>query len=286
MFEYILYRIAQALALAIPRKKAYLIAQFISDVRYLFAYQDRRAITENLRAIFPDKTTSEIRKIRRRVFRNFAKYLVDFLRFRTVDKSYLDKNVTIENLHYIDNALKEGKGVIVITAHLGNWELGGAILAILGYNIWGVALTHSSKQVDTFFNTQRTSKGMRVIPLGKAVRKCLQALSLNHILALVGDRDFSKNGSCIQFFGKPTLFPEGPARLALATGALVIPGFTIKKDDDTFCLHFESPLEITPQHNNSVASIISEYKSIYERFIKAYPDQWYMFRKFWMESKS
>ena len=282
MFEYILYRIAQTLALAFPRKKAYRIAQLISDVRYLFAFRDRRAVTENLRHLF--RTHSEIKKIRRRVFRNFAKYLVDFLRFKTIDKSYLDKNVTIENLHYIDDALKQGKGVIVITAHLGNWELGGAILAILGYNIWGVALTHASKKVDTFFNTQRTSKGMHVIPLGKAVRKCLQALSLNHILALVGDRDFSKNGSRVQFFGKPTLFPEGPARLALATGALIIPGFTIKREDDTFCLHFEKPLVLTSQHNNSIPLIISEYKTIYERFIKAYPDQWYMFRKFWMES--
>jgi len=81
MFNYILYRIGQFIALHVPIKIGYKIAIFISDLRYLVARQDRIAVGENLRAIFPEKSEQEIRRIRRRAFRNFAKYLVDFFRF-------------------------------------------------------------------------------------------------------------------------------------------------------------------------------------------------------------
>lgn len=283
MFNFILYRIGQFIALHLPLELAYKLAIFISDVHYIFADKDRAAVGENLKAIFPQKPEREIRRIRIGMFRNFAKYLVDFFRFEKIDKAYIEKKIRIENMHYFDTALSKRKGVIVLTAHLGNWELGGIVIALLGYPFWAVVLPHKDKRVDNFFNFQRQRKGVGVIPLGKAVRTSLGLLKDNKLLALVGDRDFTEKGVVLDFFGKPALFPIGPAAFSLKTGALIVPGFMIRNSDDTFTLRIEKPIEYGPNGNkeDAIKEIISRYKIIFEDYISNYPDQWYMFRKFW-----
>lgn len=285
MANYILYKIGQFIALHLPLSLGYKIAVFLSDLRYMFAYKDRRAVKENLKVIFPDKSDSQIRKIRIRTFRNFAKYLVDFFRFSKIDLDYIKKNIRIENIHYFDEVLSKGKGAIALTAHLGNWELGGVVIALLGYPFWAVALPHKDKRVDNFFNFQRESKGIKVIPLGRAVRECLNVLRENKIVALVGDRDFTEKGLVLDFFGRPTFLPEGPAAFSLKTNSPVVPGFMFRNKDDSFTLRMESPIEFIPtgDKDNDLINLILQYKTIIENYIQKYPDQWYMFRKFWIE---
>jgi len=283
MINYILYRIGQFIALICPLKIAYFVAVLVCDIHYIFADLDKKTVRANLKAIFPDKDDKEIRKISRRMFRNFAKYLVDFFRFSKINEAFIKKYIQIENKHYLDEAVKKGKGVITLTAHLGNWELGGVVISLLGYPFSAVALPHKHKKVDDFFNFQRKSKGVKVIPLGKAVRQCLDVLKKNEVLALVGDRDFSEKGVILDFFGKPTFFPEGPAAFALRTGSVIVPGFMVRGKNNKFVLKFEKPLE-SPHSGNKekdLEALIGQYKVIFEHYIRKYPDQWYMFRKFW-----
>jgi len=281
MFNYFLYRFGQALALTLPIKMAYALAIFISDLHYMFNFTDRRNVRSNLKAIFPDKNENEIHKIRRQMFRNFAKYLADFFRFTKIDKKYIQEKIQIKNIHYLDQALANGKGAIILTAHLGNWELGGVVLGLLGYPFYAVALPHKHKKVDDFFNFQRESKGVKVIPLGKAVKTSLNILKENKLLALVGDREFTRGGITVNLFGKLTAFPKGPAALSLKTGSLIIPGFMVRNADDSFTLQFEKPIE---GQNYSLNALVDRYKIIIEEYIRRYPDQWYMFRRFWTEN--
>ena len=280
MFNYILYRIGQFIVLHLPLNLGYKIAIFISDLHYIFADKDRLNVKENLKVIFPEKSDREIRRIRIRVFRNFAKYLVDFFRFSKIDLEYIKRNIKIENIHYFDEALSKRKGVIALSAHLGNWELGGVVIALLGYPLWAVALVHKHKAVNNFFNSQRESKGMKVIPLGKAVRQCLNLLKENKIVALAGDRDFTAKGCVLDFFGKPTFLPEGPAAFSLQTQAMIVPVFMLRNPDDSFTLKIEKPL--SGNNNESRAELINRYKVILQEYICKYPDQWYMFRRFWI----
>lgn len=286
MFNYILYRLGQFIALHLPLKPAYKIAVFISDLRYLFAAKDRKITKNNLRVIFPEKTDREIHRIRIRIFRNFAKYLVDFFRFSKLNAQYIRDNIKIENISYIDGALSKGKGAIIVSAHLGNWELGGVVVALLGYPFWAVALPHKYRKIDDFFNTQRGNKGMQVIPLGKAVKQSLAVLKENKVLALAGDRDFSEKGIVLDFFGRAAVFPQGPAALALKTEAMIIPGFMLRNKDDSFTLRFERPLNFIPtgDKNSDLINLTSQYKKIFEKYIREFPDQWYVFRKFWKDN--
>lgn len=294
MFNYLLYTIGRFIALHLPLKFSYKLAILFSDLHYIFAAKDRLSVKENLKAIFPEKSNREIRKIRIKMFRNFAKYLVDFFRLSKLDMEYIKKNIRIENLHYLDETLSNGKGAIVLTAHLGNWELGGVVIALLGYPFWAVALPHKHKSVDNFFNFQRESKGVKVIPLGKAIRISLDVLKENKILALVGDRSFTEKGIVVNFFKKATPLPKGPAVFSLKTGAAIVPGFMLRNKDDSFTLRFEKPIAPTPyiyangkeiianDKDNELVKLIMRYKIIIEGYISKYPDQWYMFRRFWV----
>ena len=285
MLNYYLYRFGQFIALILPLRLVYAIAVFLADLHYFFAFRDRRFVKANLKVIFPEKENKQLRKISRMVFRNFAKYLADFFRFEKLNRSYIDRNIKLENLHYFDQALATGKGVVVLTAHLGNWELGGVVLAQLGYPFWAVALSHKNKKVNDFFVAQRARKGVNVIALGKAVRSCISEIRNNHMVALVGDRDFTEKGMIIDFFNKPTHFPEGPAALSLMTGASIIPGFMLRNPDDSFTLRIEKPVEFHPTGDKTkdLANLIKVYNNIIEDYIRRYPDQWYVFRRFWVK---
>jgi KDO2-lipid IV(A) lauroyltransferase len=105
------------------------------------------------------------------------------------------------------------------------------------------------------------------------------------MVALVGDRDFSGKGLIIDFFGRPTHFPEGPAALSLMTGASIVPGFMLRNPDDSFTLRMEKPVEFTPSGDKAkdLEDLIGVYKNIIQDYIRKYPEQWYIFRKFWVE---
>ncbi len=284
MLNYYIYRIGKFIALVLPLRLVYALAVFLADLHYLFAFRDRRFVKENLRRIFPQKSLHDLRKLSRMVFRNFAKYLADFFRFEKLNQQFIKQNIKLENLHYFDEALAKGKGVVVLTAHLGNWELGGVVIAQLGYPFWAVALPHKSKKVNAFFDAQRNSKGVKVIAMGKAVRSCITEIKNNHMVALVGDRDFTEKGIAIDFFGLPTHFPEGPAALSLLTGAPIVPGFMLRNADDSFTLRIDKPIEFVPTQDKAkdLKSLVTLCKNIFEDYIRKYPEQWYVFRRFWI----
>jgi KDO2-lipid IV(A) lauroyltransferase len=277
-----LYAIGQWLALHLPLRFSYALAVFFCDIHFIFADKDRLYTLENLRVIFPNKSLHEIKQIRIRMFRNFAKYLVDFFRFPIIDQDYIDRYIKIENRHIVDEALKKGKGAITLTAHIGNWELGGLTIGVLGYSFWAVALPHKNKKINDFFNSRRENKGVHVIPFGKAAKMCLNVLRENKVLALLGDRDFTHEaGVIVELFGKKTYIPKGPAAFALKTGAAIIPGFMLRNPDDTFTLRFEEPIPYT--ETESVETVSNRVRDLLESYITRYPDQWFMFRRFWIE---
>lgn len=279
MSRYLLYKIGAFIAVRLPLRLAYRLAAALAILYSLFARKDNAILTANLKAVFPDKRPPEIRSIRQGVFKNFTKYLVDFFRFPLLNKENVHRMIRIENLNYIDQALAKGKGAIILTAHIGNWELGGIAMALTGYPIGAVALPHRHKKVDDFFNQQRQKKGMIVMPLGRAARECLGFLQQNKIVALAGDRVFGSGGIRTEFFGLPARLPAGPAAFSLKCESPIIPGFVIRNPDDTFVLKFESPIEFKPGSNkdSDIAVIVAKYKTVIEKCVRKYPEQWLMF---------
>ncbi|MEW5758008.1 MAG: lysophospholipid acyltransferase family protein [Candidatus Omnitrophota bacterium] len=278
-----LYNTGKFLSLRLPLKFLYGVAVFLADIHYSVSKKDRDCFRDNLRAVFPDKNREEINVIAKAAFRNFAKYLVDFFRFELLNKENILESVEIKNLEYLDEALKLNKGVIALTAHIGNWELGGAVLGTLGYNFYAVALPHREKKVDNFFNRQRSSKGVNVIAVGRSPIRIIRCLAQNYIVAILGDRDFTKTGQIINFFGKDIYFPKGPAFFSLKSGSPIILGLMIRKPNDKFKLIFEKAIipntsDVSPE---AIGKLITEYSYLIAKYIRLYPEQWFMFRRFW-----
>lgn len=285
MIQYILYRIGLWVSVSVPLKVAYKIAKFFAVLQYRFCFRDRRAVMDNLSIIMATFDEKVLRAAARQVFINFAKYLVDFFRFSLVDKNYVDKLVRVEGRQNIDEALKKGNGVIAMTAHVGNWELSAVITAFLGYPVNVIVLSHKHKRINDFFVGQRESKGIKVVPVGVAVRKCFAALKENELIGVAGDRDFTGTGVTVKFLGKDVKMPKGPALFSLKTEAPIIPSFMIRQDDDTYRMFYQRPIDYTPTGNDDedIAALTGKCAQAIEGIIRQYPTQWFMFRQFWKE---
>jgi len=282
---FILYYIGRVLALNAPIRVAYGIATFVSSVYCLFSRNDKGAVRDNLKVLFPSYDDKKIDAMTREVFISFGKYLVDFFRFPKVDRAYVDKYVKIKGLENLNNALKEKKGAIILTAHLGSWELGCAIMGILGKPLSAVALDHKNERINKFFIEQRQMKDVEVIQIGAALRKCFSALKNNRALALVGDRDYFDNGIKVNFFGKPTIIPKGPAVFSRRCESPIIPTFVIRNSDDTFTFSLGKPIEVetSEDERQDLLRTTKKIVTILEDTIRQHPTQWHVFRRFWEE---
>lgn len=290
MFKYYLYRFGQVLVSIVPLRIAYRIAVFLSDLKYLFSPRDRRAVKENLKVICGDHV--DVRLMARNVFRNFGKYLVEFFCMHTFDEEFVRKHITFENQVYLDEALKRGKGIIVMTAHIGNWELGGLALGRSGYPLSAIALPHKEKAINEMFNKQRAEGGVTVVPAQTAIRRCIRILKKNGIVALLADRDFSATGVSMMSFGRETMIPRGVAMFAYRTGASILPMFLTRTNDDTnFTLSIEPPLEISESlYGESeeifMRELMKQQVQVIENRIKKDPSEWLLFRRFWIDKNA
>jgi len=285
--------------MALPVESSYAIARIAADCCYLLKGSDRIALTKNIRMVVRDSLTDDqLQRIVRESFRNFAKYLVDFFRSKKIDKEYIDKNIKIEGAENIEDAKSDNKGVIFLSAHIGNWELGGAVLSLTGYPVNAVVLTHKNKRINDFFTRQRLNGKMVPIEIGASLRSCYNTLKGNGFLALLGDRDFTKNGIWIDFFGHQAMMPKGPAALSYRMGSVVVPAFMVRDDHDKFKLIIGKPIRPErirkkgPGANRAgkdddeelaIRCFAKKYIAVLEEYIRKYPSQWYAFREIWRD---
>lgn len=282
MLQYSLYKAAQWLSRAIPRPFAYWLSLRTADLYFFLDRRGREAVIDNLRHVLRfagrEASESELRLKARRTFQYFGKYLVDFFRFARLSERDMRELVSVEHPEYIAQARDKGRGVILVTAHLGNWELGGAVLASMGFKVNAVALQQSSAKLNEFFQHHRRQRGMAVIPLGHAVPDLIRALRRREFVALLADRDYSRRSDYVTLCGAAACLPRGPAWLAEKTGAPILAGFMLRNADETFTLRFYPPIDPAKVPAGEIQRSIS---AILEDCVRRDPDQWFMFERVW-----
>lgn len=281
--KYILYCLAQIISRTLPRRFAYWLGLRIADHFYASDHAGRRAVISNFRQIMAirgvaasDKT---LEQMARQNFQYFGKYLVDFFKFARFTPTGIKRLVSFEHFEYLEQAEALGRGVIFITAHLGNWELGGAILASQGRRIHAVYLPQRANKVNELFQKYRSQRGLQCIPLGHAARGVMEALKHKECVAMLADRDFTAHHSPITFFGKQANLSSGPARIAVRTQAPLVPTFLLRQPDDTFLLRLYPP--IVPDLSTTVEALQEHIRDVLEQEISRNPLQWFMFDDFW-----
>ncbi len=287
MFKFYLYKFGQFLMRRISLKNAYQFAMLVSDLHYLMSFRDRQAVKNNLRVITGSEKNLDFQA--RCVFRNFGKYLVEFFGVANdLNEEFIKEKIKVQNRQYLDEAVATGKGIIFLTGHLGNWELGGLVMGMMGYPTLAISLSHKERQVNELFNKQREMRGVITVPIRQAVHRCLTALRENKYIALLADRDFTSSGERVPFLGREVLIPKGAALFAYKTGAVILPTFFLREADDTFTLQFEKPIYSDSLNSGQIEEsdmikLVSEYAKVIEKKVKEYPTQWLMFREFWSQ---
>lgn len=281
---YYLFILGKVFCLIFPRDFCYFIAKILARGHFYCSKKDRDAAIYNLSAIIKDET--EQYRVARNSFVNFAYYLVDFFRYAKLNKAFIEKYVKVSGQEYLDECVSKNKGVVALTGHLGNYEMGGVVTAVIGYPIYAVALPHKDKRTDAFFNRQRERLGLRVIPTGAAVKKCFALLKSGKMVVFLSDRDFSGGGVKSKMFSKYVNIPRGAFFFALKTGACIIPCFFIREKKKFYRLIFEKSISYnydSPDMAGEEERVIKEYICVMEKYIRMYPEQWYMFQKYWAE---
>lgn len=265
------------LVLIFPRELCYRISAILAFFYYLFAFKDRCAVMYNIAPFIKDK--KEARRVCRRVFANFSYYLVDFFRYDKLTREFVDQYVTIAGKDYLDASLEKHDGAILLTAHLGNYELGAAAVSLFGYNMSAVALPHRDARTNKLFDRQRSKVGVKVISTGVSVKECFGALKCKGVLGLLGDRAFA--GKAIQsvMLERKVLLPRGFAFFALKAKVDIVPSFFVRENKNFYRLIFEEPIKI--DDHKTEEGIIAAYAKILEKYIVKYSDQWYSFVKYW-----
>lgn len=291
MFLLVAYKLAKLGIEVMPRPICIWIGKRMADACFMFDGKARRAVIANLTHILShageETETGEGReriiRLARQTFENFAVHIIDFMRLANVQSDIRSGLIRFTHFERFHEALARERGLISVTAHLGNWEMGAALTAQQGVPLSSVALGQGDRRIDDFFTRLRASGGMHMIPSGHAARHFFQALKKNEMVAFVADRDVNGTGYPIAFFGREIRIPRGPAEIAARSGAPIVPAFCVQETDGRFMLHVEKPIAVdgdTPIQKK-VDTINKCMVQVIEKYVARYPSQWFAFYQVW-----
>jgi len=283
---YVFIKLISKIVQILPEKFLFLIVDLLARVIWfkLKFTPFHNFIQNNIRQAFKDRYTScEIEDLTRRHLSCLLKSLVEFMRLPGLNLDQLEKKIKIKNIHYLDEALNKGRGVILLSAHFGNWEMGAALLGLKGYPIYAMYQEQSSKSIDRWLNEVRLSKGVRPVWRWQTLRRIITLLKTGCIIAIMGDQHGEFENVFAEFFGHRVSVPAGPVAFALKTGAQIIPAFMIRNADDTHTEVFEPPLELTRTGNRKrdLEENSLKFLRIFEKYISWYPEQWFWVYNRW-----
>jgi KDO2-lipid IV(A) lauroyltransferase len=260
------------------------IAPVLAFIFFYFIPIRKKVVIENLQIAFPENEPTANKKLAFRIYSSFAITLVEILCFPFLKKSELANAVDCTNIGLIVEKFNEGKGVILLSSHFGNWEFGAISIAIqVQLSLSVVVKPLRNSFVDEWMNKARTKFGNEVVPLGISIRKTYQTLKEKKIVAMVADQRGPKEGIKVDFFGKKVSIYAGPAALALKTGAPIVCGIPIRDKDYKYKMKLvEIPQENLPEsEEDKILEISQRYTSYLEKIIRDNPEQWLWMHKRW-----
>ena len=280
-------------SILIPRPFQKFVAIPVGDVFHLLMRRTRRAVERNLEVIGQGRfSPQEISRLARRTFRNYGQYLLDYMVIDRITSSNKNKVIDEEvGEEYMARALREGRGAICITPHLGNWEMGGLLFALRGGTLNVLTFDEFDPRTKAFREGFRHSRGIRELYIKGgdedpfSTIELIKVLRNNEIVAMLGDRENSPNTIDVDFFGRRTRFPMGVAILAMMTGAPVLPVFVVMEGNWRYRGIIEKPIYFDGSRRGERERVIREGMEkivrVFEDYIRRYPDQWYNFYSYW-----
>jgi KDO2-lipid IV(A) lauroyltransferase len=254
-------------------------ARFYTGLLDLALPRLRRTAMRNLEMAYPEKTVAERKAIVDEVFRSIARLLATFARFPQMNPENIHEWIRYEGLeHYLD-AKKAGRGVLVATAHFGNWEFSAFAHALMTEPMHVMIRPLDNLALDRLVEQRRELSGNHLIVKWDGARAVLRALQQNQAVGILIDQNTSlEEGVFVQFFGKAACANTAFAKIATRTGAAVIPGFALWSEQERrYILRFYPPLKIT----GDPAQDTQRLHEFLENVIREHPGQWLWIHRRW-----
>ena len=283
--NFMLYLLFELLKVMIPLFPLGFI-QFAARIKgkmfyYILPIRKQTAIS-NLKIAFPEKKDEEIRNIVKGCYVNVITVIAEFFYMRKLSAGELAKQMKIKNINIFNEKLKQGKGIILISAHFGNWELtafGVSKLINVPFNV--IVKEQTNKRVNEGINKIRTYGGNKMLDMRNSLRGILSVLKNNGIAAMLGDQSAPKENVKIDFFIKGVPAYEGTARIAIKTGAAVLFGVSTRDKDGTYSLemHEIDTAKYKEPTEENIKALTQEHVNLLVEYIKLRPDHWLWFHR-------
>lgn len=245
----------------------------------------RRGVTERqIAAAFPELTPAQVEETARRSFESLGRTSIETAVLPGTPREELIRRFElVEGWDLLEAARAEGKGVIIVTGHLGNWEYGGAYVAARGMPFDAVTRGMANPLFDAYIRRTRAQIGFEVIHDAEAVRRTPRALKEGRVIAMVCDQDgLNLASTFVPFFGRPAKTPRGPAVFALRLGVPLIFAASVRRPSGNYALLLSRlPVEITGDRDADIDRIVLTYTQRLEAYVREYPDQYFWQHRRW-----
>ncbi len=245
----------------------------------------RRVAHRNLSIAFPELNGTERRRLIRRMYRNLGRMTAEFAHFPHLTRENISRVIVYDGFENYAEALQRGRGVLFLTGHVGAWELAAFAHSVYGHPLNVVIRALDNPLLNDLVNRYRALGGNRIIDKREFLRGFLEALKRNEAVGILMDQNSSEQeGAFVDFFGVPACTNTGIARIALRTGAAVVPGFALWDEErGRYRLRFDPPLELvrTGDERADIAANTQLFTSALERHIRRHPDQWLWIHRRW-----
>ncbi len=261
----------------VPRRWAFGLSHVLGKIG-LQLDKNRREITINnlTKAFDKEKSSQEIENIAGKVFKNLGLFGFELAWSYSQRPKDLRKHFSVKGLHHFNNAYKKQKGVLLFTAHIGNWELLSYASEMLNFPFNCVFRPNDNVPIDTLANELRVRFGLKLVPAKRAMRKILNILKQGECITLLMDQSVDwYDGVFVDFFGRRACTNKGLALLALKTQAPVVPIFLIR-DGKNFRVEFQEELSLikTGDKTKDIEANTQQYNNVIEKVVRKNPDQW------------
>jgi lauroyl/myristoyl acyltransferase len=281
---YVLYRLLATLAGRLPPRAGYWLARQAGRLLYVLDPGLKRIVRSNLRHVLgPGADNAEVEATTRQALINIAKGHYDLFRVSRLSVAEIRRLIQVEGMEHLQRALARGRGAIVFSAHVGNVDLVGQLPMAYDLKISGAAEHIQPERLFRYLRKLRQSHGLQLIPSDEPMIGLIRALRRGEIIALPVDRDVTGSGPRIEFFDKATHLPDGPVRLALRTGAPILPAFVLRLPDERFRVEIGPPLDLqrTGDLQADVRAGMKQMIALLEQHISRQPEQWLVASPVW-----
>ncbi len=282
--EYIVFMAAARIIRALPFGPAMRLGGALGGLAYRIDKRHREITVSNLGMCLKDVGPKEHADIARLVYRNLGYSAVEFIRSDMYGKEPLSRYFTFTNYEAFEKAHEKGRGVVLLTAHCGSWEIMAMSQALKGQPFGVVVRPLDNPYLDRAITAIRSMYGNTMINKRRGMRQVLNTLSEGRAVGILLDQNVTRSeGVFVDFFGRPACTNKGLAALALKTRVPVVPAFIRRTGIETheIVLGDELPLIDTGERDADVVANTQVYTKAIEDFVRKYPDQWFWMHRRW-----